>query len=128
MPSKEGWSYCCWWMWDLRTFAQFQGSKMSLGLFQDFMEAIQNIMTFLSSSCVQSLWPLLTNLEDPSSVPAFSQFLILVLSYLCSVRVGAWNYDPSWGIWQCLLLRLKSQSTGAGSTSPSSFYGQLPNY
>ena len=24
-------------MWDLRTFAQFQGGKMSSGLFQDFM-------------------------------------------------------------------------------------------
>ena len=25
-------------MWDLRTFAQFHGGKMSSGLFQDFMD------------------------------------------------------------------------------------------
>ena len=27
-----------WWKWDLITLAQFQGSEMSPGLFQDFMD------------------------------------------------------------------------------------------
>ena len=27
------------WVWDLRPLAQFQGSEMSPGLFQDFMDA-----------------------------------------------------------------------------------------
>ena len=26
------------WVWELRTLAQFQGSEMSPGLFQDFMD------------------------------------------------------------------------------------------
>ena len=29
--------YSDWWVWDLRIFAQFQGSEMSPGLFQDSM-------------------------------------------------------------------------------------------
>ena len=36
--SIGGWCYSEWCVWDLRTFAQFQGSEMSLGLFQDFMD------------------------------------------------------------------------------------------
>ena len=32
----EVWWYSC--LWDLGTFAQFQGSKMSSGLFQDLMD------------------------------------------------------------------------------------------
>ena len=32
------WCYSGWWVWDLRTIAQFQGSEMSPGLFQDFMD------------------------------------------------------------------------------------------
>ena len=32
------WCYSGWWVWDLRTLAQFEGSKMSPGLFQDFMD------------------------------------------------------------------------------------------
>ena len=31
------WCYSEWCVWDLRTLAQFQGSEMSSGLFQDFM-------------------------------------------------------------------------------------------
>ena len=33
-----GWYYSEWCAWDLRTLAQFQGSVMSSGLFQDFMD------------------------------------------------------------------------------------------
>ena len=33
-----GWCYSEWWVWDLITLAQFPGSEMSPGLFQDFMD------------------------------------------------------------------------------------------
>ena len=36
--SIGGWCYCLWWVWDLRTLAQFQGSEMFQELFQDFMD------------------------------------------------------------------------------------------
>ena len=29
------------WMWDLKTFAQIQGSETSTGLFQDFTNSVQ---------------------------------------------------------------------------------------
>ena len=31
------WCYSEWWVWDLITLAQFPGSEISPGLFQDFM-------------------------------------------------------------------------------------------
>ena len=33
-----GWCYSGWKMWDLRALGQFQGSKVSPGLFQDFID------------------------------------------------------------------------------------------
>ena len=36
--SIGGWCYSGWWVWDLTTLAQFQGSKMFPGLCQDFMD------------------------------------------------------------------------------------------
>ena len=36
--SIGGWCYSEWWVWDLRKFAQFQGSEISLELLQDFMD------------------------------------------------------------------------------------------
>ena len=36
--STWGWCYSGWWVWDLRILAQFQGNKMSPGLFQGFMD------------------------------------------------------------------------------------------
>ena len=41
-------------MWDLRTLAQFQGSKMSPGLFQDFM-GIQNPLVVEHSVVVKTV-------------------------------------------------------------------------
>ena len=35
-------------MWDLRTFAEFQGSKMSSGLLQDFMDGYIKYYDFFS--------------------------------------------------------------------------------
>ena len=35
-----GWCYSGWWLWDLRTLAQFQGSETSPGSFQDFVGGI----------------------------------------------------------------------------------------
>ena len=32
--------------------------------------------------------------EEPSLIPLSSQFLIIFLSYLCSVAVGVWNFWP----------------------------------
>ena len=40
-------------MWDLRTLAQFQGSEMSPGLFQDFM-GIQNPLVVEHSVVVKT--------------------------------------------------------------------------
>ena len=34
-----GWCYSGWYVWDLRTLAQFQGSEMFPELFQDFMDS-----------------------------------------------------------------------------------------
>ena len=36
--SIVGWCYSGWWMWDLRTLAKFQGSEMSPGLFEAFID------------------------------------------------------------------------------------------
>ena len=36
--SPGDWGCCGWCVWDLRTLAQFQGSEMFPGLFQDFMD------------------------------------------------------------------------------------------
>ena len=36
--SIGGWCYSEWCVCDLRTLVMFQGSEMSLGLFQDFMD------------------------------------------------------------------------------------------
>ena len=41
-------------MWDLRTLAQFQGSEMSPGLFQDFM-GIQNPLVVEHSVVVKTV-------------------------------------------------------------------------
>ena len=43
--SVGGWCYCRWWSCDLKTLAQFQRCKMSLGLFQDFMDGYLNFNT-----------------------------------------------------------------------------------
>ena len=36
---RGGWCYSGWYVWDLRTLAQFQGSEMFPELFQDFMDS-----------------------------------------------------------------------------------------
>ena len=36
--------YSGWWLWVLITLAQFQGSEMSPGLFQDFMVSVPDVI------------------------------------------------------------------------------------
>ena len=36
--SSGDWCDSWWWVWDLRTLAQLQGSEMSPGLFEDFLD------------------------------------------------------------------------------------------
>ena len=45
--SIVGWSCSGWWMWDLRTFAQFKGSEVPPGLFQEFMDGHIHFFNFV---------------------------------------------------------------------------------
>ena len=41
--SNGGWCYSEWWVWDLGTLAQFQGSEMSPKLFEGFMDGYKTL-------------------------------------------------------------------------------------
>ena len=44
--STEGWCYSGWWVWDLRTLAQFLGTEISSGLSQDIMDCYKNLYNY----------------------------------------------------------------------------------
>ena len=60
---------------------------MSSELFQDFMDGYMKYYHF-SQQQLSVVIVTIGNLEDSNTVPVSGQFLILVLSYLCSVAVG----------------------------------------
>ena len=62
------------WVWSVRTLSQFQGSEMSLGLFQDFMDGYIKFLR-LPPSLSQPRVPI----RGPSSNPMSSQFPITTL-------------------------------------------------
>ena len=55
-------------MWDLRTFAQFQGSKMSSGLFLDFMDGYVKYYDFSQ----KQLSVVVVTIGNQSGGPQFS--------------------------------------------------------
>ena len=46
MPSTEDWWYSCWWVWKLRTFPQFQGSKCLQGCSKTLWMGIKILWLF----------------------------------------------------------------------------------
>ena len=77
-------------MWDLRTFAQFQGSKASSGLFQGFMGGHMYYGSLQwRLGIVRWLQSLVADLGDSGSIAMGGRFSVPALSYLCSFAVGA---------------------------------------
>ena len=55
--SVGGWCYSGWWVVDLRTFAEFQGSEMSPGILQDFTNGYIKLSTLtVEHSVVVITW------------------------------------------------------------------------
>ena len=83
------------WGWDLIILAQFQGSKMSPALFQDFMDGQIKPLRFLN--IVWSFW-LRGNQDDPRLDPMGSQFRFPF--YEICVQ-NQWKHEilrPNWGL------------------------------
>ena len=99
--------------WDLRIFAQFQGSKASSGLFQGFMD---------DHVCYGSLqWRpgivwwlrlLVADLGGSGSVPWVGDSPSLIYSICVHWRWGHGLSRPGWGLWRCLLRRRWSWGAG----------------
>lgn len=88
-----GWCYSCWWVWDLTTLAQLQGSAISPGLFQDFMGwYIKLCLGFPLPSPCQSSAPQFESQGEPIFDSAFVK-----LVYTISENIRFW--DLSGGLW-----------------------------
>ena len=84
--SIGGWCYSGWWVWDLRTLVQFQGSQMLPGLFKDFMDGY--IKFWGSFSLLVELQ--VPNLGDSQAAGSMrNEFLIPIFWNLCSESAGA---------------------------------------
>ena len=79
--SIGGWCYSGWWVWDLRTLVQFQGSEMSSELFQDFMDGYVKLSTLVVelSVVVMTLWLRVPNQDDTRLNPVSRPFSTPVL-------------------------------------------------
>ena len=101
--SIRGYCYSKWWVWDLRTIVQFQGSEMSPGLFQDFTG--KHIKPWDST---HEWLNIISGYDHGFPIKAIPDWILRIAIFdshfinLSTDLVEAQLWDPSWGLkhWQ----------------------------